>query len=526
MEKRDKYIIITSLLWIIFITLFEPSIIHSFLYWSHNQKEQYRNILNFVTLSFYILLPILSLLANNKFGLLNTAITCMCTGAVCSLSYIMLSVFISPASDIVTSVIVPIALITRIYFELLILCFVADELTEQSCKSDHFSTYIWWRFWCLNIGTVITEVSSCLFNNSRHYEIYASSVHFIFLIIIITSAFLIKRWTIRHSYSINPLKLIFDVLRFALKNKYPLNRSALTYWEEAELSRINLGKAKYGGPFQEKDVESVKTFFRLIPLLVVALMIYFPYKLLRRFSAAKLSHLECILFDTYTIEYIVVIIAVPVYQCIIKPFCFTRIRMSILQRTGLGIALTVLGKLGFIILDLSISVPAYVNYNETMCFLESTINGTSHYDLITSESYSHYYAIPSCINSIGVLLIITGSLEFVFAQAPLSMRGLLLGLWFSISGIYEIAGWMMIKPFKAVSEYLVPSCELYILIMDFLLMLLSFILFIVFSRCYKLHSSEDVFNANYIAENYYEKEFSRRGDYITNYGSMTSADSN
>ena len=526
MEKRDKYIIITSLLWIIFITLFEPSIIHSFLYWSHNQKEQYRNILNFVTLSFYILLPILSLLANNKFGLLNTAITCMCTGAVCSLSYIMLSVFISPASDIVTSVIVPIALITRIYFELLILCFVADELTEQSCKSDYFSTYIWWRFWCLNIGTVITEVSSCLFNNSRHYEIYASSVHFIFVIIIITLALLIKRWTIRHSYSINPLKLIFDVLRFALKNKYPLNRSALTYWEEAELSRINLGKAKYGGPFQEKDVESVKTFFRLIPLLVVALMIYFPYKLLRRFSAAKLSHLECILFDTYTIEYIVVIIAVPVYQCIIKPFCFTRIRMSILQRTGVGIALTVLGKLGFIILDLSISVPAYVNYNETMCFLGSTINSTSHYDLIISKLYSHYYAIPSCINSIGVLLIIAGSLEFVFAQAPLSMRGLLLGLWFSIAGIYEIAGWMMIKPFKAVSEYLVPSCELYILIMDFLLMLLSFILFIVFSRCYKLHSSEDVFNANYIAENYYEKEFSRRCDYITNYGSMTSVDSN
>ena len=526
MEKRDKCIVIITLLWIIFITLFEPSVVHSFHYWSQNQKEQYRNILNFVTLFFYILLPILSLLANNKFGLLNTAMTCICTGAVCSLSYIMLSVFISPASDIVTSVIAPIALIARFYFELLILCFIADELTEQACKSDHFSTYIWWRVWCLSIGELITEVSSCLFNNNRHYEIYASSVHFIFLIIIITSALLIKRWTIRHSYSINPLKLIFDVLRFAFKNKYPLNRSALTYWEEVEPSRINLGKAKYGGPFLEKDVESVKTFFRLIPLLLVALMIFIPYQTLGRFSAAKLSHLECILFGTYIVEYTVVIIAVPVYQCIIKPFCFTRIRMSILQRTGLGIALTVLGKLGFIILDLSISVPAYVNYNETMCILESTINGTSHYDLITNESYSHYIAIPSCINSIGVILIIAGSLEFVFAQTPHSMRGLLLGLWFSINGIYEIAGWLMIKPFKAVSEYLVPSCELYILIMNFLFMLLSFILFIVFSRRYKLHSSEDVFNANYIAENYYENEFNRRFDYITNYGSITSADSN
>ena len=103
------------------------------------------------------------------------------------------------------------------------------------------------------------------------------------------------------------------------------------------------------------------------------------------------------------------------------------------------------------------------------------------------------------------------------------MRGLLLGLWFSIAGIYEIAGWMTIKPFKAVSEYLVPSCELYILIMNFLFMLLSFMLFIFFSWRYKLHSREDVFNANDIAEIYYEKEFNRR-DHISNYGCMTSAD--
>ena len=503
------------------VILFDPALLISFRHWSHSQSELHHNILKSVTILFYLLLPVLSLLAHKKFGQLNMVIICILIGALCSLSYIVLSVFISPASDIVTSVIVPIALTTRVYFEVLVLCFIADELTEQSCKSDHFSTYIWWSNWCIYIGAMITEVSSCFFNEfNRYYEIGASSAHFIFLLIIIISALSIKKWTIRYNYSVNPLKLIFDVLHFAFKNKYPLNRSALTYWEEVEPSRINMGKAKYGGNFQEKDVESVKTFFRLIPLLMVALMIYFPYQKMGRLLSEKSTIFQCLLFGTYISEYAVVIIAVPVYQCIIKPFCFTRIRMSILQRTGLGIALTVLGNLGFIILNLLISVPAYVKYNETMCFLKSTINGTSHYDLITSKSYSHYYAIPSCINSIGVLFIITGSLEFVFAQAPLSMRGLLLGLWFSISGIYQIAGWLMIKPFKAVSEYLVPSCELYILIMEFLLMLLSFILFIVFSRRYKLHSSEDVFNANYIAENYYEKEFNRR-DCNTRYGSIT-----
>ena len=132
--------------------------------------------------------------------------------------------------------------------------------------------------------------------------------------------------------------------------------------------------------------------------------------------------------------------------------------MSMLQRTGIGVALTVLGKLGYVILDLSISVPIYIKHNETTCLLQSTLNGINSHNLIKGTSLSYHYMIPSCINSFRVLLITVGSFEFVFAQAPHSMRGLLLGLWFSIGGIYEIAGWMMIKPFKAVSEYLVPSC--------------------------------------------------------------------
>ena len=292
------------------------------------------------------------------------------------------------------------------------------------------------------------------------------------------SIHLIKRWTIQYPIFTNPLRSIFDVLCFAFKHRYPLKHSACSNWEEDEPSRINLGKSKYGGPFLEKDVESVKTFFGLIIFIVVTTMISFPYQTLARFVAGKLPIKECLLYETYFTEYAVVIVAVPVYQFIIKRYYFCQIKMSMLQRTGIGIALTVLGKLGYVILDLSISVPIYINHNETICLLQSTPN----------VSYSYYYMIPSCVNSFGVLLIMVGSFEFVFAQAPHSMRGLLIRLWFSIGGIYEIAGWMMIKPFKAVSDHLVPSCELYILIMNFLFMLLSFILCILFSRRYKLNS--------------------------------------
>ena len=65
----------------------------------------------------------------------------------------------------------------------------------------------------------------------------------------------------------NPLTFIFQVLRYAVKNKYPRQRSAFTYWEDKPYSRIDLGKTKYGGPFTTEQVEDVKTYFRILVLI-------------------------------------------------------------------------------------------------------------------------------------------------------------------------------------------------------------------------------------------------------------------
>ena len=63
------------------------------------------------------------------------------------------------------------------------------------------------------------------------------------------------------------------VLNYAQKNKYPSNHSALTYWEEEFPSRIDLGKDKYGGrAFTEEEVENVKTFFQILPLMHIVIL--------------------------------------------------------------------------------------------------------------------------------------------------------------------------------------------------------------------------------------------------------------
>ena len=66
----------------------------------------------------------------------------------------------------------------------------------------------------------------------------------------------------------NPYRLIYRILKFAKEHKYPVQRSAFTYWENEIPSRINLGKRKYGGPFTTEEVEDVRTFLSLFKLLL------------------------------------------------------------------------------------------------------------------------------------------------------------------------------------------------------------------------------------------------------------------
>ena len=40
---------------------------------------------------------------------------------------------------------------------------------------------------------------------------------------------------------------------------------------------MDLGKSKYGGPFSEEDVENVKTFWRIVAVLLSTFGLFIPY---------------------------------------------------------------------------------------------------------------------------------------------------------------------------------------------------------------------------------------------------------
>ena len=252
--RRQRITVIVILLWIVLVRSFDPAILYSIQYWFHKEKNVYDNVQSALTILIYLSLPILGLIADIKCGRLNVAIISTIIGGVCSLVYVLLSLSLISlgTSQYFIYVLNPLLLYARCYFEVFLLCLGTEQLIDMSLNSDQLSSYIWWHNWCTILGIMITTLSTCLFESKKvTFDTYAIGAHLGCLIVIIITAFIMKRWIIHYRYTENPLKLIASVLNFALKHKYPLKRSALTYWEEIELSRINLGKTKYGGPFLE-----------------------------------------------------------------------------------------------------------------------------------------------------------------------------------------------------------------------------------------------------------------------------------
>ena len=122
--------------------------------------------------------------------------------------------------------------------------FNVDQLVGAS--ADELSAIIYWH--SINVPVVFTffEIGRCSFKFFLILSFITSGVTV--SVVLITHSFF-KHWLETNPLIINPIKLIAKVLIYARKNKYPRNRSALTYWEEDYPSQQDLGKEKYGGPF-------------------------------------------------------------------------------------------------------------------------------------------------------------------------------------------------------------------------------------------------------------------------------------
>ena len=152
-------------------------------------------------------------------------------------------------------------------FQTSIIQFGLDQLHDAS--TSEIKSFIVWFVWSAFCQGIPMDFGFACLNNraSRIYKLLFVCINLSLATILDYSC---NHCLIKEPIKQNPLKLVYKVIRYAIRNKYPRQRSAFTYCEDELPSRIDFGKSKYGGPFTTEQVEDVKTFFRFTPLAIVA----------------------------------------------------------------------------------------------------------------------------------------------------------------------------------------------------------------------------------------------------------------
>ena len=337
-------------------------------------------------------------------------------------------------------------------FQANVIQFGTDQL--QFAPSQELSSFVYWvlyiDFFLLALTLLSASMMKSFFYKHSFYFIFSGIFGYGVLIVIIAvlSFCCFKRHlVIERAQHNNPIKLIWKVLRYAWTHKQPVRRSAFTYGE-APPSRLDLCKERYGGPFTTVQVEDVKSFLHILSIVLTIFGYGFldtkskiseHYLIINQHDAQNSLMESLLLTYPLAVHSLVIVFAVPLYQFVIIPF-FSHCIPSMLKRIWIGlVALLVESIMTTLIsyfMTKDIRNALIIN---NLC-LNYTNNITFQNELQSDELTLPFYimAIPQFFSGVSALLVHFTSFEFILAQGPRTMQGLLIGIWYINNSIFTI----------------------------------------------------------------------------------------
>ena len=361
-----------------------------------------------------------------------------------------------------------------------------DQMPDASSSS--ITSFIAWFVLTVFIGTLVYRFTSLVhyYNliSEGNLKLICALFSTICLSVILISIFVFNpKWLIIEPKSPQSLKTIYQVLKFAARQKAPLNRSAFTYWEEGIPSRIDLGKSKYGGPFTTEQVEDVKTVLRLLVISSPLFLVLIPSS-----------------FHTYEPN-------VTIQQSGIYTFT-----LRILHCSAAHVILTTLVVEFFVyplaknnfpsILKRIAAVPLVFSIVSFFCLiLELTIYLTESNDTLIGWIV---YILHHSINGILLQMLFTSMLEFMCAQSPYNMRGLLISFIFPLTLLSLIVDQKIPDILRHSSCCAQPWFPLISFSVKTLTCFIGFLLFCVVAHWYKMRVRDEDFSPQRVVEEVYD----------------------
>ena len=370
-----------------------------------------------------------------------------------------------------------------------------DQMPDAS--SSNVSSYIAWFVCSVFIGVLLVDVLDLLKDNGFNvFLIFSLFCTLCMSVVLILNFLFSPKWLIIEPKSPQSLKTIYRVLKFAVQHKAPLNRSAFTYWEEDLPSRIDLGKSKYGGPFTTEQVEDVKTILRLLaislPLFFIGVSLSFtPYNLVQHLSSTAVR----VLFTHISVH---AIFATLVFEFIIYPLARNKLP-SILKKIT--------------------AVPLISTFVSFAHLIYKLVHYLSHSSETTGEWIILYLLFA--VSSILFQVLLTSSLEFICAQSPYNMRGLMVSILVLIARSSGIVGFKF-GDFVKHNMCTQAWCSLIPSSVTILTCFIGFLLFCVVARWYKLRVRDEDYSPQRVVEEVYDRYLTAAAAQTNRYGSTAS----
>ena len=397
-------------------------------------------------------------------------------------------------------------------FQANIIQFGIDQLIDASTRE--LKSFITWYSWTVTASQlVIYYILTCI-----KYKFSAPFLICCSLTFALTLKLLFESVLIKEPKTHNPCKLVYQVIKYAIKHKYPRQRSAFTYCEDVIPSRIDFGKSKYGGPFTTEQVEDVKTLFRVISVALIGCIV-FSVSDERYFTPSKINSMfknrptnqpvaECSSEFIFTGFYFISGTAlIPLYELLVYPLfhrCLPDTKS--LYKFALGAFL----RLGKPVLLLILVTYSRLNYSKNVGFsnnatLPCLFNGPDGF--LGAYLDYRWTALPEFLYVASNLIIYIACLEFLCAQVPYSMKGVVLGTTYAfleVCILFLIAIELLYGKKSLNWGSGVISCGFWFFVTKISLLITATVIFFIVMKYYKKRKREDVLpNEQIFAERYY-----------------------
>ena len=363
-------------------------------------------------------------------------------------------------------------------FQANIIQFGIDQLMDAS-STEIKSFIIWYTMTTYSSGLSLYFSAYCT------PEYVAVLVVAVYLTLAVVSNFLLNHWLNKEQVVSNPLPLVLKVVKFTIKNK------THNHSRQGLLSKFDIAKQMYNGPFSSEQVEDVKTLFRVLAVIGIVLIACSGLPTVNSISFKVAEHLRGWPNDNsingcyqglgvFYVKRTVVMVAVLLYVIFIYPIFHTCIP-----------SVSITTKFSYSVLFFFVSIVVLLGI-ETASYLQQTgssetIVRCTFQSMYTADINFYWVIIPFVFHGFCSLLIITSGIEFICAQAPFNMKGLIVGIGCALYGLSSLIQVAISFPFmhSNIWERAPLTCGLWYFTLQGLIVLIGFLVVLLMVKLYK-----------------------------------------